>query len=244
MKSTALLMLGTLFFVSCSDDDSDPHPAPSNDKGVNVQIRFNVDGDSLRLDTVMYTNAAGNHYSVGHLEFYLSDFHFYSSVKGIETVVDTVFYVNARKPETLTRLLLNVAPAPYDSCSFVIGVDSVHNIFGTLPSLSENINMEWPLSMGGGYHHMKMEGYFESGGSTVGYAMHLGTNGIQVHASNHFIIDVWPESGKGNMVLDMNINEWYQNPMIYDFNIDGNHSMGNMPAMMKLSANGADVFYP
>ncbi len=40
----------------------------------------------------------------------------------------------------------------------------------------------------------------------------------------------------------MNINEWYKNPEIYDFNTDGGYSMGNMMAMMKIAGNGADVF--
>jgi uncharacterized protein YwgA len=40
----------------------------------------------------------------------------------------------------------------------------------------------------------------------------------------------------------MNINEWYANPAVYDFEVDGNYSMGLSAAMLKLSKNGKDVF--
>lgn len=41
----------------------------------------------------------------------------------------------------------------------------------------------------------------------------------------------------------MNLNEWFRNPFIYDFNIDGNYSMGSSAAMAKLKANGVDIFH-
>jgi len=39
----------------------------------------------------------------------------------------------------------------------------------------------------------------------------------------------------------MNMNEWFKNPAVYDFNMDGNYSMSSMMAMEKLMMNGADV---
>jgi hypothetical protein len=45
-----------------------------------------------------------------------------------------------------------------------------------------------------------------------------------------------------NFTMTMNLNEWFRNPAIYDFNVDGSSSMGSMSAMMKLAMNGPDVF--
>ena len=70
---------------------------------------------------------------------------------------------------------------------------------------------------------------------------HLGSNGTAVAvslANKPFSIT----ETTSNIQLKMNISEWFKNPSVYDFNIDGVFSMGNMAAMLKLKNNGSDVF--
>ena len=43
--------------------------------------------------------------------------------------------------------------------------------------------------------------------------------------------------------MTMNVNEWFKNPNIYNFNTDGVFTMGDTILMKKLLQNGADVFY-
>lgn len=102
--------------------------------------------------------------------------------------------------------------------------------------------MAWPDAMGGGYHFMKMEGYFldKSGLNKNGYAMHLGNNFNLIKVDINIPISITGETQ--NKTLTMNINEWYKNPSFYDFEIDGNYSMGVPNAMSKLAQNGKDVF--
>ena len=128
----------------------------------------------------------------------------------------------------------------YTKAKFYVGLDSAHNISYSLPNTTENLNMAWPEMMGGGYHFMKFEGNYISGTSTFGFAMHLGRNPYLVEIELDRIFNIPSQYNLTN--LDMNLNEWFKNPEIYDFDIDGNYSMGDTAAMHKLSNNGIDIF--
>jgi hypothetical protein len=87
---------------------------------------------------------------------------------------------------------------------------------------------------------MKLEGLFHDCTSLFGFAMHLGNNPYVVPVTLNRSL---PHNGTADTLrLNMNINEWFENPYIYDFNVDPNYSMGIDTAMMKLSRNGKDVF--
>ena len=100
--------------------------------------------------------------------------------------------------------------------------------------------MEWPVVMGGGYHFMMFEGHFIDSTGTPGFAMHLGTSASLCPVSIQQTLSIGQADKE--IRLSMNINEWFRNPAIYDFNVDGNYIMGNVQAMSKLAANGVDVF--
>ena len=99
--------------------------------------------------------------------------------------------------------------------------------------------MEWPDGMGGGYHFLKFEGHFVDSGNTFGFAMHIGTNNYLVNGKLWARITLG--DGVNTLNVGMNMNEWFKNPAVYDFNMDGNYSMSSMMAMEKLMMNGADV---
>ena len=71
--------------------------------------------------------------------------------------------------------------------------------------------------------------------------MHLGTNAclIPIKINKRIVVSA---DGLTSVNLIMNINEWFRNPYIFDFNTDGNYIMGNLAAMKKIALNGTDVF--
>ena len=238
-----LVAVPVILFSSCKKDkDEDPVPTPPAAKETNLilNLNYNVDGSAIIFDTIQYQNEAGNQYSISKLHYYLSGFTFIKS-DGNAINTDNVFYVDIANSSTNKLTFKNFPVGNYTAIQFHIGLDSVHNITNALPNTIENINMAWPEPMGGGYHFMKLEGHFISGTSTFGYAMHLGLNPYLVSPSVNKTFSVTKDVNN-NINLNMNINEWYKNPLIYDFNVDGNYSMGSMPAMMKLANNGVDVF--
>ncbi|MBS1765495.1 MAG: hypothetical protein JSS90_11065 [Bacteroidetes bacterium] len=233
MKTKALLILiiAASVFAGCKKE---------KDSGtVTINLKYSVDGVLLEFDTMKYNNQAGNHYSVTRLEYYLSNITFYKS-DGSFFKTDLIQYVNARTSSTNQMVFNDIPNGNYTGITFNIGIDSAHNYTYSLPTTTENNNMLWPEPMGGGYHFMKLEGYFEDAGSTPGFATHIGTNHCLVNINHPENFSV--KGNDNNLTLTMNINEWYKNPETYDFNTDGGYSMGNMMAMMKIVRNGSDVF--
>ena len=215
------------------------HRVPELKAGIQINISHEVDAQPLRMDSIAYQNEAGNPYSVTRLEYYLSDFTFIRP-DGSSERVELTHYCNPRKAESL-HFDLEVTEGNYSALEFVLGIPAERNVSYTLPATSENINMSWPENMGGGYHFMKLEGHFiDNQQKEKGFAMHLGMNQWLVHIRLDHNMDF---KGNQNPVgLSMNINEWFRNPHTYDFNIQGNYTMGIDSLMGKLSENGADVF--
>jgi hypothetical protein len=240
MKRFWTVLLIPLLLMSCSDNDNDL-PAPANDPGViNVTVSYKIDQTPLYFDSILYTNEAGNNYSLTRLQYYLSE---------IDLIrPDTTFlrirnyqYIDARKTTTGKFNYTPSADQQFIGMRFYIGLAPAFNISHALPATIENIDMEWPDQMGGGYHFLKMEGNFRDGSNTYGYAMHLGTDTCLIP------VTCWKNfsySTRQTITLDleMNINEWYRNPATYDFNTDGNYIMGIMAPMLKLKQNASDVF--
>ncbi len=230
--------LFSLAITSCKDDDEEVVTPPAN-PALNIYLKFEVDSVALTFNQINYTNAASDNYSVTTLLFYLSKFNLIKS-DGQKISLSDYMYVDASVPPVISIPISSLSQGDYTGLSFNIGLDSAQNVPGGLPPTLENLAMEWPVAMGGGYHFMKLEGNFLDSSGTPGYAMHLGNNMslCPVNISYNFNVS----NTSVNMTLVMNINEWFRDPYIYDFNVDGNYSMGNMMAMSKLSANGYNVF--
>lgn len=235
----SLLLAIVLLFGSCRKDQDIIPVKVNGDINLKLNINYKVDGIPLLFDSIMYFNDAGNNYEVTRLEYFISNITFHSTT-GKDFAFNKIMYVNAQTPLTNSILIENVPAGEYNSISLNIGLDSAHNISNSLPNTNENINMAWPSSMGGGYHFMKMEGYYVYPPTTTGFTMHLGKNSSLVYCIINKAFTVEPTSTE--IKLSMNLNEWFRHPIMYDFNVDGNFTMGNNQAMGKIAANGIDVF--
>jgi len=241
MKNFAIFFLAAMTLItSCSkDDDDDNTPVAPADEFVYINLDYEVDGQALLFDTIIYSNDAGSQYGVSRMLYYVSQV---SLIKPDSSLlqIKNYQYVDARNSGTNQIAVKNVSKGSYIGMRFNIGLDSAQNITNALPLTTENLNMEWPVPMGGGYHFMKFEGHASDSTGNYGFAMHLGLNAYLVQCTVFAPIQV--SSGNTNIDLVMNLNEWFRNPEVYDFNVDGNYSMGVMAAMLKLKNNGTDVF--
>ena len=229
-----LLLFGLLIFFSCKKEIVEPQTG-----SVNFMIDYLVDDQPLVFDTIQYTNDAGNTFSVTKIEYFISDITLIDEL-GNESYFDDVFYMNPRLNESFQVILTDVELKDYASMRFHVGLNSDTNKTDYLPATTENQNMFWPEPMGGGYHFMKFEGHFiDSLGATLGYAMHLGTNTCLVNC----VIEQPLSINEDNQVveLEMNLNEWFRNPHVYDLNSAG-YIMGNQEKMRIIADNGNDVF--
>ena len=109
--------------------------------------------------------------------------------------------------------------------------------------------MEWPEMMGGGYHHMKLEGrYIDRNNQPFNFLCHSG--GLdKVDYSFRVTLDLAgrsvPEAG-ATIPLQMEIAEWFTGPNTWDLNDYFNDAhrgiMSDAAAQASLKQNGAGVF--
>lgn len=236
-----LLCIG-LLSASCTKKEDNINPQPAS---VPLQINFKhfVGSGEVDFNTIKYTNAFGNIYSVVTLKYFISDIMVYRA-DGSMVKIDEEHYVDALDETTLTfRPETRVPAGQYTSISFVFGLNAEKNVPGLFPNPPES-NMEWPMAMGSGYHYMKLEGKIDSAGIIKNYQAHTGpTDGNQ----NFITVDL-PNSGfttsnSGAIIsLKMNINNWWVSPNTLDLNTM-TMVMGNQAMQVKLHDNGKeDVF--
>ncbi len=219
---------------------------------IKLNFSFVVDNDSLRLDTCMYRNAAGNLYEVNDVQFFISHVRLETTSGEIVEIVDNqgIHYTDIRIPGTLSWSIADELPAEeYKSITFVFGLEGAQNSTGFFPNPPEN-NMSWPDVLGGGYHYMKINGrWIDGSGVRQPFNLHSGKiatdNGF---ADNTFTVTLplsqfaVGKNSSADLTLQMNVNAWFSNPYLFDFNVFGGSIMQNREAQEVLRANGRDVF--
>ena len=243
LKKTCLVVLVALLFSACCRT-----PAGH----IKLNFSFVVDNDSLRLDTCVYQNAAGNLYEVNDVQFFISHVMLETASGEVVEITDNqgIHYTDIRIPGTLTWDIADIVPADeYKSISFVFGLEGDQNTTGYFPNPPEN-NMSWPDMIGGGYHYMKINGrWIDESGVRQPFNLHTGKistdNGF---ADNTFTVTL-PLSQfavihkeTAELTLQMNVNAWFSNPYLFDFNVFGGSIMQNREAQEVLRENGWDVF--
>ncbi len=206
-----------------------------------LQISYKVDSQAAGLNSLDFTNPAGNQFSLTRLQYYISGIAL-THTDGSIHEDDGAYYLDIEKPETAEILIRDVPVGEYEKVELTIGVTDYLNESGALPATTENNDMEWPSTMGGGYHHMKLEGYYiDNVGDTFGYALHLGQNGFQPVNMIQGISLTVGGNIENPFQLYYDIMEWHQNPEEWDFDTDGVSIMADTAAQRKLSNNGKDI---
>jgi len=244
MPALALVCVLALALAGCDDETG-----PTGPGTVVIQFDNVVDGAPLQMNQQIYTNAAGNSYSVTKLEYVASRFNLHApsspvaSFRAEDFSVAAPHYRTEANAATRTLTFADVPAGTYDALEFTFGLIGSDNVSGAFPDL-DAASMQWPTQMGGGYHYMRFEGNFsDTLGGTAGFTTHTGPSmgndysfGVSLGAS------IVVSSGETTtIVLNMNVNNWYTNPTTYDLN-DYGAIMGNPGAQGILKSNGADVF--
>lgn len=243
----ALIIPAIMVFHSCKDDGDEVFYGK-----LHMKFEHKVDGNAAVFNQMIYTNLAGNNYSVTEVQWFISDLTLYK--KGQSPYVihrDNIFYhyVDTKVPSTLEWAITDDIPeGAYDSFSFVFGFVPEKNISFSIPNPPE-ADMWWPPNLGGGYHYMKLNGFWmDTVDFKRGFQFHMGI-GREIKGTdttfthNHFKVTFnSPVSIIGNkkkeITIAMNIEEWFKNPHTWDFNYWGPGIMDNQTAMKTAKENG------
>lgn len=220
---------------------------------VTLNFSFVNDNGSLRLDTCVYQNAAGNLYEVNDVQYFISHVMLETSAGDWIEISDNqgIHYVDIRIPSTLSwRISDELATGQYRSIRFLFGLEGGQNTTGNFPNPPEN-NMSWPDVLGGGYHYMKINGrWVDETGVKNPFNLHLGriSNDNGTFSDNAFTVTLplegfhVPQNESSVLNLQMNVNAWFSNPNIFDLNVFGGSIMQNREAQLLVRENGWNVF--
>jgi hypothetical protein len=254
------LVILTGYLSACKKDNNTTPETPSGK--VIFAINHHVNGQPLKENELIYTNAAGNEYLITEVKYFISDITFYRNDGSKKVIGDwkDIFYVDENIPETKTiRFFDNILAGSYDSINFVFGISKEKNKSYMYVNPPE-VNMFWPEVLGGGYHYMMINGKWkDTTGVNMPFNFHLGIgqlyhgNTYNVDSIYEFVQNYFTVSLPGSAFtiadkdtvtfqLTMDIENWFQNPHVFDFNHWGGAIMQNQPAMQLVKENGWDVF--
>jgi hypothetical protein len=251
-----LILLLTIFISGCKKD---PPPEDQSKQKIVFKFDFNVNGEDLQTDALMYTNAAGNQYLVNEIQYFISDVTLHNT-DGSSYLVEAwkdIHYIDSDIPETQTwDVFDNIPEGSYNSISFTFGINEEKNQSLMFLNPPESY-MFWPENLGGGYHYMKLNGKWLAASQQVTpFDFHLGIgqiyysypDSITGFVQNYFEVAL-PNSSftiakdeTKEIRLTMNIENWFRNPNIYDHNTWGGDIMQKQEAMALACENGGDVF--
>jgi hypothetical protein len=243
-----ILLLPVFVLLNCCKDKDEP----INSGHIIFKFAYKIDGDSIKYDKLIYNNAAGNNYEVTNIQWFISDICFYKKGK-VEYMIhklDDAFYLDTDIPSTYTLNFTDDVPeGNYDSISFVFGITKEKNISYRFSNLPESA-MFWPDMLGGGYHYMKLNGFWiDTVGFRRGFNFHLGigkriTGSDTTFEQNYFTVNA--ANSAFNLAKDktkvvqivMNVDEWFKNPYVFDWNYWGGFIMEIPDAMVMGRENG------
>jgi hypothetical protein len=257
-SSVALLWL--FLFAGCRKEDA---PMPETPGGtVAFYIEHQVDDKPLTRNELIYTNAAGNAYLITDLIYFISDITFWgpNGTKKVIGEVKDIFYIDEDIAGTKTLIFPDKIPAgSYDSINFIFGISEAKNKSNRFLNPPEAI-MGWPAVLGGGYHYMMMNGkWLAPSGLLMPFNFHLGigqlykgndynVDSIYSFVQNYFTVTL-PGSSftmaaneQVRFGLTMHIENWFENPHVYDHNYWGGAIMQKQPAMQMAKENGWNIF--
>lgn len=232
----------------------------------NIILKFShkANGSNIVYDSMMYVNAAGNHYMVNEIQYFISNLTLYKN-NGSKIIINAdkdIHYVDIDIPSTLTWIVYDkIDEGVYDSINFIFGIPAEKNIPYMFVNPPESY-MFWPNFLGGpngGYHYLKLNGKWLNTSLVVSpFDFHLGVG--QIYAGNTPVVDSitgyvqnfftvrLPNSSFSinhnqtkEIQIVMEVQNWFNNP-VYDHNVYGSYTMQNQSAMQAIKDNGNDVF--
>lgn len=209
-----LLLLSCFFFsFSCKKKEN---PINSYAK---LRIHFiHKSNDSIiQPDQVIYSNFAGNAYSVSMLKYYVSNLRMETQA-GDSSRVGGIWLVDARRPDMVTYEIDSIPrDKVFDRLSFMLGVPYERNHTGAQDGyLDPAYGMIWTWSTG--YIFLKHEGKFKDNqGKNQQFMMHLGTN-----RARHWITlntPLWKaDEDIENVYIHLDVKKLYGPGRTLDFN--------------------------
>jgi hypothetical protein len=134
----------------------------------------NTSAPMLIDERTPYENAAGNILTFKNLEYFISNLKI-SGASNVSFNTPNIHYIRYDSAYSTLFLTQQISAGQYETISFMFGIDSSKNKSNIFPNAPQK-DMFWPPMMGGGYHHMKIDGKWKNQGEPEDqpFNLHLG----------------------------------------------------------------------
>jgi len=228
------------------------------EKEGSIELRFThtIDEQSLQLNQLIYTNAAGNLYQLNEVKYFISNVFLIDSGRRWVAVNqdEGIHYVDFSLENTLCWKISGMPQRNYTAISFVFGLNEKDNQSNRFVNPPE-CNFSWPDHLGGGYHYMQLNGKFLNDAEEMqNLNIHTGIGQIYyaeidstIFVHNYFTV-TFPvqfsilEENTPPLYINMEIQRWFDSPNLYNFNQFGTGIMQKQEAQKLLKENGGNVF--
>lgn len=259
MKKLIIALSALAIIASCSKESADLTPANSTQTKTNFLFKQYYDGAEVTSNdfgATQYTNAKGTIHTITKLQYLVSNITLHKT-DGSEVNLGGYNLIDLDLPLSRYYTPMNEIPTgSYSAVTITFGFNENDNITGQYLDLNA-ASWAWPMMIGGGYHNMKFEGMFMDNSSNMsGFAFHNGTasrvnsNGTRTPENNSFTVKLWDlaggfiiEEGDNTTIdIDMNLAEWFKNPIVWDLDVLNSVLMPNYDAQKMMNQNGRSVF--
>jgi hypothetical protein len=216
----AIIVISLLSLAgSCSKEVSGHSTMPVDSFNLIIYFKPVADSGKLSFDST-YTNYWKEKYSVSAFKYYISHINLINTESNVTRQINTEKYFLVNAADSASCLVkLSVAPYRYNRISFLIGVDSLHNVSGAQEGALDPVNgMFWTWNSG--YVMAKLEGR-SNVSSLVNNKMeyHIGgfkgESNVLRQPTLLFPFGKYLEVKGGShatMTITANVNAWFYNP--------------------------------
>ena len=246
LNKNLFLLLLVVCFAACETNDD---PIENSSVSIDFSHRFNQQAvTSNNFNALQYTNGFGTTLSLTRLRYLISEISF-TNQQGIKTLVKDYQLIDVGENTGMLIDGITLAEGTY-SLNMRFGFSETANTSSIYPDLN-SASWNVPQMLGGGYHYMQMEGRFlDYNNQESIYAYHTisavqnpGPDNIREDTSIALTlgeINITQDAIQINVTMD--IDQWFENPNLWDLNLLNGMLMGNYTAQKLMQENGQTVF--
>lgn len=240
IKTAGIISLSIATLASCKKDEKNAAPG-------SVELGFHniVGAQDLDMNGKWYLNANNDSFQVTKFNYYISNIHLNTADGSSFAEPESYHLIQASDEASLTQNITNVAAGTYTSITFMIGVDSLHNVSGAQTGALDPLNgMFW--SWNTGYIMAKFEGISPQSTQTDhSLTFHIGGFAGAENTIRTVTLTLPQPITINNNAYHLQINadvaKWFAAPNIIDFSATNSLMMPGSMAM-KIADNYANMF--
>lgn len=246
LNKNLFLLLLVVCFAACETNDV---PIENTSVSIDFSHRFNQQAvTSNNFNALQFTNGFGTTLSLTRLRYLISEISF-TDQQGIKTLVKDYQLIDVGENTGMLIDGITLAEGTY-SLNMRFGFSETTNTSSIYPDLNA-ASWNVPQMLGGGYHYMQMEGRFlDLNNQESIYAYHTisavqnpGPDNIREDTSIALTlgeVNITQDAIQINVTMD--IDQWFENPNLWDLNLLNGMLMGNYTAQKLMQENGQTVF--